>query len=449
MTLVHLCVNNISLRMFHYRSFSDLISMAASGNQLDLGGGGFLAISDNDMLVYHEPEHNVTSGAMTGMCGAGKRAKFTKSVPLYNILYVSAEDNYSIIVDYAHQTSSTRLSTTRLTIPCTNVSAQDFVSCLLSRAYGKAKVKKRAFILINPHAGPGGADRLWEREVKPIFEAARMSLTVVHTTYSGEAIKLIQDMDLNAFDAIIPCSGDGLPHEVFNGLAKRGDARRALSTMPVAHIPCGSGNAMSCNLYGTHRPSLAALAIVKGIITPLDLVSITQGDRRTLSFLSQALGIIAESDLATEHLRWMGEQRFTYGIIQRMFRKKVYPCDLAVKVAVQGKRAIKEHYDQERSEIINKVSTVNSEDRNERMTPQIPCENSPRTGPINCDDLPPLEYGTVNDELPLDWELIKHEKLGTFYCGNVGYSNLFSLPCSGLFYDLILDIFLLKYTLIL
>ncbi|KAJ4338342.1 sphinganine kinase lcb4, partial [Neurospora sp. IMI 360204] len=139
-----------------------------------------------------------------------------------------------------------------------------------------------------------------------------MPLTVVRTTYSGEAVTLAQDLDISAYDIAVPCSGDGLPHEVFNGLSKRPDATRALSKVAVCHIPCGSGNAMSCNLYGTHRPSLAALAIVKGVPTKLDLCSVTlQDGERLTSFLSQAYGLIADLDITTEHLRWMGAARFT------------------------------------------------------------------------------------------------------------------------------------------
>ena len=103
-------------------------------------------------------------------------------------------------------------------------------------------------------------------------------------------------MDIDKYDTIIPCSGDGTPHEVFNGLAKRPDAKKALSEIVVGHIPCGSGNAMSCNLYGSHRPTHAALALIKGVVIPIDLISVTQGDAHIISFLSQSLGIVAESD---------------------------------------------------------------------------------------------------------------------------------------------------------
>ena len=342
-------------------------------------------------------------------------------IPLYNILYASIdcqESCCSVILDYADQSSRTRVTVARLAVPCSQRDdervARPFVEHLLIRAYGPAKPKKRAYILVNPYAGPGGAERLWSREVKPVFEAARMGLTVVRTHYPGEAITLVQDLDLAEYDTIIPCSGDGLPHEVFNGLAKRPDARLALRNVSVAHIPCGSGNAMSCNLYGTHRPSLAALAIVKGVSTALDLVSITQGNKRTISFLSQALGIVAESDLATEHLRWMGGQRFTYGFLKRMFRKQVYPCDVAVKVAVEGKGEVKKHYRRERSsDALNKMA-VDEESAGETRTPHESATDEPGE-----EGLPRLRYGTVLDELPHGWELVRFEKMGSFYCGNV------------------------------
>ena len=40
----------------------------------------------------------------------------------------------------------------------------------------------------------------------------------------------------------------------------------------------------------------------------VDLCSVTQKDRKFLSFLSQAIGLMAELDLGTEHLRFMGDR---------------------------------------------------------------------------------------------------------------------------------------------
>ena len=47
----------------------------------------------------------------------------------------------------------------------------------------------------------------------------------------------------------------------------------------------------------------------------VDAFSITQNNKRTISFMSQAVGLMADADLGTEHLRWMGDTRFTLGYL--------------------------------------------------------------------------------------------------------------------------------------
>lgn len=240
-----------------------------------------------------------------------------------------------------------------------------------------------------------------------------MPLDVSRTTYTGEAIKLCEELDVSAFDVVIPCSGDGLPYEVFNGLGKRPDARKALSELAVAPIPCGSGNGISCNLFGAPPyPSLAALGIIKGVRGKMDLMSVTQGGNRMLSFLSQSLGIIAESDLGTENLRWMGAKRFDVGVVQRIFSKKVYPCEVAVKVEIADKQAIKAHYQRIRAEE-DQASVARDSKEGDSTVPPVREETWEGQG------LPPLKYGTINDKVPEDWEKTTYDKMGNFYNGNV------------------------------
>lgn len=369
----------------------------------------------------------------------------SQSIPLYNILWAElSQDRRTLTIDYAQNVNKTQLRAATLSFPATTAAAAaassttedenlyptpdsilKWTDSLMDRAYGPAQRRRRAYVLVNPHAGPGGAQKKWDFEVEPIFKAARMALTVHTTTFSGEAVDLAANMDIDAFDIIVPCSGDGLPHEVFNGLGKRPDARRALQKIAVAHVPCGSGNALACNVFGTHKASLAALAIVKGVPTPMDLISITQGEKRFLSFLSQTLGIMAEADLGTEHLRWMGEHRFTYGVVTRILKKKVYPCDLFVKMEIDHKDGVREHYKRERENSsvgeLDKLTTstgtpTQGDGGHDSVTTESDCEAVSRDG----DGLPPLKFGTVQDKLPEGWEKIDADQVGNFYCGNVG-----------------------------
>lgn len=251
----------------------------------------------------------------------------------------------------------------------------------------------------------------WEHEVEPIFRAAHLTVDMQQTTRPGEAVSIARNVNIDDFDTIIACSGDGLPYEIFNGLGERADARAALRKIAVNQIPCGSGNAMACNLCASPHPSEAALAMVKGIDTPVDLVSVTHGNERKLSFLSQSVGIIAEADLGTEHMRWMGAARFSVGVLMRIFKKKAYPCDLAVKVELDDREAIKAQY-KTRMEAHRSVDSTAS--ATQHVSTAI--DNTDEAG-----GLPPLKYGTINDELPEEgWEHIKYDNMGNFYCGKVG-----------------------------
>lgn len=246
-----------------------------------------------------------------------------------------------------------------------------------------------------------------------------MTLDVVVTAHQGEGIEICEALDVDAYDVVVICSGDGLVYEVFNGLGKRPDARTALQKLAVAHIPCGSGNAMSCNLNGSYFRGPSALAVIKGLRTSVDLMSFTQGSRRSLSFLSQSVGIIAECDLGTENMRWLGARRFEVGIAQRIFSKKVYPCDIAVKVEIEGKDQIKAHYKRVRN---GKEQGHDNGGRGSMAGTSLSTRDSrPDVG----EGLPPLRFGTVNDKVPEDWQTASYDRLGNFYCGNVSLPPVF------------------------
>ena len=292
--------------------------------------------------------------------------------------------------------------------------ASIWVEQLLDQAYGQSKRRKRLKVLINPFGGKGSAQKYWGRDIEPIFRAAQCELDVERTQHNGHAREIAEQLDVDAFDVVACCSGDGVPHEVFNGLARKKDASRALQKVAVVQLPCGSGNALSFNLNGTDSPSMAAVCIAKGLRTPLDLVSVTQGDTRTLSFLSQAFGIVAETDLGTENIRWMGEARFTFGFLKRLIGQTIYPCDIAVKTVIETKQAIRDEYRRSMDEY-----------------PQGETAETVTGG------LPPLRYGTIQDPLPAGWEMEPHLTIGNFYAGNMSWMtsdlNFFpaALPADG------------------
>ncbi|PVI08484.1 hypothetical protein DM02DRAFT_578584 [Periconia macrospinosa] len=386
---------------------------------LAVGRNASLTLGTESLVVQDEELQQSGRVNCCGVSFAGKN-KTTRSIPFYNILWAERSENGDITIQYAHAVSKTVVRPAIISYTLDKPESSEveaWIESLLDRAYGTSQRRKRIKMLVNPFGGQGGAVKMYHKHIAPIFAAAKCTLDMEKTQHNGHGTEIAQALDIDAFDVVACCSGDGIPHEVWNGLGKRADAARALAKLAVTQLPGGSGNALSLNLNGTVSPSLAALAVVKGLRTPLDLISVTQGDRRILSFLSQAVGIIAEADLGTEHLRWMGSTRFTYGVIKRILRQDVYPADIAIKVEHDNKTAIREVYRTEASKSPPR--------HNEREIPPADL------------GLPPLRYGSVQDPLPDSWTLVPHDHLGNFYAGNLAYmsadANFFpaSLPSDG------------------
>lgn len=132
------------------------------------------------------------------------------------------------------------------------------------------------------------------------------------------------------------------------------------------------------------------------------------------------MGIVAEVDLGTENLRWMGSARFTYGFFVRVLGKTVYACDLAVKIEIPDKSAIREHY---RNELRNCAPI----EERRGLLPSGQGDNG----------LPPLRYGSISAPLPSTFTTIQADKLGNFCSGNMALmapgANIFpaTVPSDG------------------
>jgi sphingosine kinase len=218
--------------------------------------------------------------------------------------------------------------------------AASWAAQLSALAYAHVAPFRRLKVLLNPIGGPGKARVLFAQRIRPILEAAGCVLDVEVTRRAFHGTEIARAVDIDAFDGIVCVSGDGMLHEVLNGLASRADARAALRKLFVAPIPTGSGNGVAVNILGAQEGfnlALACLNVIKGRAMEIDVCSVTQPRvempkrkgkpgpngvavtqeaqemkpyTHVYSFLSQAIGLMADIDLGTEHMRALGDARF-------------------------------------------------------------------------------------------------------------------------------------------
>ncbi|KAF5921056.1 hypothetical protein HPG69_010860 [Diceros bicornis minor] len=196
----------------------------------------------------------------------------------------------------------------------------------------------RVLVLLNPRSGKGKALELFRNHVQPMLAQADVFFTLVHTERRNHARELVRAEQLGRWDALVVMSGDGLMHEVVNGLMERPDWETAIRK-PLCSLPAGSGNAVaaSVNHYAgfeqvTDEDLLTncTLLLCRRLLAPMNLLSLqTASGLRLFSVLSLAWGFIADVDLESEKFRCLGELRFTLGTFLRLAALRVYRGQLA------------------------------------------------------------------------------------------------------------------------
>lgn len=312
------------------------------------------------------------------------------------------------VLPFSNMEKGLRISKIRLEIENKKDIPVSISKFILSNAYPNSIIRPSVLVLINPHGGKGHAKSIYKGEILPILEAAKVRITYVETQFHGHATQVSRDLDVNLYDLIICCSGDGIPHEVINGFYLRPDKGvLAFNKIAVTQLPCGSGNALSLSTHGSGNPSVATFQMLKAHRAKLDLMAVTQGtgESRTtkLSFLSQCYGVIADSDIGTEHLRWLGPIRFEIGVAQKVFSGATYPCELYVKYKIDDKTEIRNH--------VNDYLT-NNNNNNGKNLQEITEEDLQTQGP------------DLSQPVPHDWDRIDDHiahNLNILYVGKMPY----------------------------
>ena len=211
---------------------------------------------------------------------------------------------------------------------------------------------RSVLVLVNPASGSGGALRTYRRAVAPLLARAGVRARLVETTHAGHAFEVARAFGVERGpggeeggeeDVVCVVSGDGLLHEVINGLAARPDhCARAREAVPLAVVPGGSGNAVAMSLLDGAgvgcTPTNAAFALARGHTVPADLMLVSQGRRQQAAaaaaamsqrpplraVLSSTWGLISDVDIESETLRWMGGVRLTLYGLWRILRLRTY-----------------------------------------------------------------------------------------------------------------------------
>jgi diacylglycerol kinase (ATP) len=132
----------------------------------------------------------------------------------------------------------------------------------------------KSLVIFNPVSGHGRAAKHLQ-EVETRLRALGVEIDVTPTQGPLHAVQLALEAPARGYERVIAVGGDGLVHEVINGLLR---ASNEAETLPVGIIPLGNGNDFNkmtppaCRIGGTHDDWRAAIdRIAKGMTMRFDV----------------------------------------------------------------------------------------------------------------------------------------------------------------------------------
>ncbi|MGE5139827.1 MAG: diacylglycerol/lipid kinase family protein, partial [Rudaea sp.] len=139
---------------------------------------------------------------------------------------------------------------------------------------------RKTLVILNPASRRGHAAEYWP-EVEAELRAAGVEFDLARTHQSLHAVQLAWEAPNEGYEQVVAMGGDGLVHEVINGLLR---ASGESETLPLGIIPFGNGNDFikmippPCAVGENHDDWRAAIRRIAGEATTFYDVGRIAGD---------------------------------------------------------------------------------------------------------------------------------------------------------------------------
>jgi len=164
---------------------------------------------------------------------------------------------------------------------------------LLVRNYRPSKTSpwadKTWLVLVNPFGGQRRGLYIYEQILQPMCAKAGIRLELMVTERARHAFELMHDIDLSGQQAVVCISGDGMMHEVINGLVSRvtsksgydsaylAELRFVFQRVALGLVPGGTSNGIATSITNSD-PFLAIQQLIDSPARPIDLFSLSASE---------------------------------------------------------------------------------------------------------------------------------------------------------------------------
>ncbi|CAG5117023.1 unnamed protein product [Candidula unifasciata] len=203
---------------------------------------------------------------------------------------------------------------------------------------------KRLLVFINPFGGKKRAVKIFQDKVQPLFEMAGIYSEVIVTKRQYHARDVIYEYDLETVDGLVSVGGDGTFSEVMNGLLDRTNSDAGIEqsfrhkpkspSLRIGIIPAGSTDAVAYTLVGINDPVTSALQIIIGDCVGVDVTALYKKEEfLKYTITMSSYGYYGDLLQDSEHLRWMGPNRYTWSGLKTFLANRSYEGHISFLLA--------------------------------------------------------------------------------------------------------------------
>lgn len=193
----------------------------------------------------------------------------------------------------------------------------------------------RLLVLVNPFSGTKRGTQIFNDIVAPMFLEAGIEFDYLTTTNANHAYERMKEQDkdssipdVSEYDGIVAVGGDGIIHEMFQGIRTRADCDKILSKLKLGVIGSGTSNGLAKSLTHASKERDTAIdyafLVAKGNTHKMDLSEYETSSSKYLSFLTFSWSMIADIDIESEAIRFMGFLRMDIWGVLSVLRMRKY-----------------------------------------------------------------------------------------------------------------------------
>lgn len=206
------------------------------------------------------------------------------------------------------------------------------VYCAEATQYGHEHITltqrpKKIYVFLNPAAHGNKGRKLFEKNAAPLLHLAGLEVVLVKTEYESQAKEFMSVIEVEDAHSIVVAGGDGTLSEVVTGILRKGN-RKFEKSVPIGIIPLGNTNRFARKWfgYGSQKNTVqviadSAMAVIKGRIKPVDVLSI-KGDDGKATYAMSGLEIGAYRDaVARKNKYWyFGPLKYRWTYIRTIMK---------------------------------------------------------------------------------------------------------------------------------